>query len=259
MEFRSTRCVMTTRPSAIVKTGFSRIWASGYSPSRNVVACQVVSFSASRWTNSCTDMLPSGSDFGMSVRKESTITMRGESSSTFASIASRTLPRSFVRASSVRFANCTTLFTFAMSKNVNCCWYRSILSVGSPSTVKYTAGRSGVAFANMNWWASVVLPHPGSPTMRLNEYSGQPPPRMASSFPTPEGSRLMDTFRDSLIDHLRSWLVLGQHRDAPCLLHERKHQVVADKRSQQVDVICQYGREAIFHGLHVHSLNAGDR
>ena len=58
----------------------------------------------------------------------------------------------------------------------------------------------------------------------------------------------MDTFRDSLIDHLRSWLVLGQHRDAPCLLHERKHQVVADKRTQQVDVICQYGREAIFHG-----------
>src|SRR5438034_4196389 len=237
MEFRSTRCVMTTRPSAIVKTGFSRIWASGYSPSRNVVACQVVSFSASRCTNSCTDMLPSGSDFGMSVRKESTITMRGESSSTLASIAAKTLPRSFVRASSFRFANCTTLFTFAMSKNVNCCWYRNILSVGSPRTVKYRAGRSGVAFANMNWCASVVLPHPGSPTMRLNEYSGQPPPRMASSFPTPDGSRLMDTFRDSLIDHLRPWLVRVQHCGAtPRLLHERKHQVVADKRTQQLEV-----------------------
>src|SRR5439155_16094839 len=251
MEFRSTRCVMTTRPSAIVKTGFSRIWASGYSPSRNVVACQVVSFIASRWTNSCTDMLPSGSDFGMSVRKESTITMRGETSSTFASIAAKTLPRSFVSASSVRFANCTTLFTFAMSKNVNCCWYRNILSIGSPSTVKYSAGRSGVAFKNMNWWASVVFPQPGSPTTRLKEYSGHPPPRIASSLPTPDGSRLIDTFRDSLIDHLRSWPIVGQQRRAPRLLHEGKHQVVADERPEQPDIVRQQGRKSLFEAVHL--------
>ena len=62
MEFRSTRCVITTKPSARVNTGFSRICASGYSPSRNVVASQDASFMESRCTNSCVDMLPSRCD-----------------------------------------------------------------------------------------------------------------------------------------------------------------------------------------------------
>ena len=40
--------------------------------------------------------------------------------------------------------------------------------------MKYSAGRSGVASANIIWCASVVLPQPGGPAMTLNENSGKP-------------------------------------------------------------------------------------
>ena len=52
--------------------------------------------------------------------------------------------------------------------------------VGSPRTVKYRAGRSGVAFLNMTCWTSVVFPAPGAPAIRLNEYSQSPPPSTVS-------------------------------------------------------------------------------
>src|SRR5688572_10233484 len=64
---------------------------------------------------------------------------------------------------------------------------------GSPNTVKYTAGVSGLALANMNWCASVVLPQPGAPAMMLKEYSGRPPPRISSSPGTPVDSCLIST------------------------------------------------------------------
>ncbi len=77
---------------------------------------------ARRCTNSCTSICPVGEGPGSKVRNESTMTMRGENSSTVATIDLRTVPRSLVSASSVRLANRTTSLTFAMSKNVNCCW-----------------------------------------------------------------------------------------------------------------------------------------
>jgi hypothetical protein len=80
-----------------------------------------VSFIASRCTNSWSDMPPVAATLGMSVRNESTMTMRGANFSTLATMASRTRPRSLVSASSVRFAKWTRLFTFDMSKNENCC------------------------------------------------------------------------------------------------------------------------------------------
>src|SRR5690606_31858850 len=61
---------------------------------------------------------------------------------------------------------------------------------GSPSTVKYNAGRSGVASWNMIWCASVVLPLPGGPAMRLEEDSGRPPPSTSSRPGTPVCRRL---------------------------------------------------------------------
>src|ERR1019366_2427028 len=64
---------------------------------------------------------------------------------------------------------------------------------GSPSTVKYSAGRSGVALAKTNWCASVVLPLPGAPAMMLNENSGRPPPTNSSRPGTPVESLLIFT------------------------------------------------------------------
>src|SRR5437773_2655286 len=73
---------------------------------------------------------------------------------------------------------------------------------------------------------------------------------MASSFRTPDGSRLMDTFRGSFIDHLRSWHVLCQHRRAPRLLREWTHQVLPDERTEESDVMGQYGGEPLFQAVH---------
>src|SRR5688572_6758659 len=57
-----------------------------------------------------------------------------------------------------------------------------ILSSGSDSVVRYAMGRvSGRALANTSCCASTVLPTPGSPTTRLIELDGKPPPRMRSS------------------------------------------------------------------------------
>src|SRR5664279_412976 len=45
----------------------------------------------------------------------------------------------------------------------------------------------------MIWCASVVLPQPGGPPIRLKEYSGRPPPRISSRPGTPVGKRSMVT------------------------------------------------------------------
>src|SRR5665213_2772726 len=73
---------------------------------------------------------------------------------------------------------------------------------GSPSTVKKSAGRSGVALAKTIWWASVVLPQPGAPAMMLKENSGRPPPRISSRPGTPVGSLLIVTLFGGVIVHL---------------------------------------------------------
>jgi hypothetical protein len=83
--------------------------------------------------------------------------------------------------------------TFSRSKKVYCCWCRSILAAGSPRTVKKSAVRVGVAFANTNWCAIVVFPVPGGPATRLNEPSGTPPPRIRSSPGTPLASLSITT------------------------------------------------------------------
>src|SRR3954462_5729337 len=93
----------------------------------------------------------------------------------------------------------------------------------------------------MNWCASVVLPQPGSPTTRLNEYSGHPPPSTSSSFSTPEGKRLMETLRGSLMITFALRRYLGQHLSAPCLLHEREDHILSDERARQFAVALQQG------------------
>jgi len=40
---------------------------------------------------------------------------------------------------------------------------------------KKSAGRSVVAFRNATCWLRIVLPLPGTPTMRLMAFSGSPP------------------------------------------------------------------------------------
>src|SRR3954447_12044866 len=115
--------------------------------------------------------------------------------------------------------------------------------VGSPRTVKYTARCSGVALVNMNWCASVVLPLPGSPTMMLNEYSGQPPPRMSSSFDTPVGSRSMRTFFCGSV--MFTFDLRGPDRCGfPRSLDERHDQIFADECAEQSNFVGQDSGEA---------------
>src|ERR1019366_2235573 len=64
---------------------------------------------------------------------------------------------------------------------------------GSPMMLKYTASRSGAAFANWIWCASVVLPPPGPPAIRLKENSGIPPPKTSSRPGTPDGNLRIGT------------------------------------------------------------------
>ena len=58
IEFRSTCWYSQNSPSATVKTGLSRISPSAYSPIRNVVACQLVRWRASRWTKPWSSISP---------------------------------------------------------------------------------------------------------------------------------------------------------------------------------------------------------
>src|SRR5665213_1772637 len=51
----------------------------------------------------------------------------------------------------------------------------------------------------MIWCASVVLPAPGIPAIRLNENSGTPPARILSSPGTPVSRRRMGTFFDIVL------------------------------------------------------------
>ncbi len=76
------------------------------------------------------------SGFRTIVRKESTTTTPGLDFSTSLVIASRTAPRSFSRTTWLRLIKRMEPGSLAGSKNVYCCWYRSILMADSPRTVK---------------------------------------------------------------------------------------------------------------------------
>src|SRR6187401_2769089 len=96
----------------------------------------------------------------------------------------------------------------------------------------------------MNWCASVVFPAPGSPTMTLKEYSGQPPPRMSSSFGTPDGSRLIRTRAISFIDVLCFRRRLD-YLSAPGVRDYRQNEVPAYEGDERF----QCGRENRDKGL----------
>ena len=104
---------------------------------------------------------------------------------------------------------------------------------GSPSTVKYRAGRSGVALANTIWWASVVFPPPGAPAMMLNEYSGSPPPRISSRPGTPVGSFRIVTRSSALMVVPRLGRPFRPWRVGPRVAHQAQRQGFADERHQQ--------------------------
>src|SRR5678816_2675300 len=101
---------------------------------------------------------------------------------------------------------------------------------GSPMMLKYTAFRSGLAFANMIWWPSVVLPPPGPPAIRLNENSGIPPPNTSSRPGTPDGSLRIGT--RSLIFLVPLGCRLVDRRPGPS--QHLDGQPVSDEGRQQV-------------------------
>ena len=76
------------------------------------------------------------SGFRTMVRKESTTTTAGLAFSTSLVICSKTAPRSFSRTTWLRLIKRMESGSLAGSKNVYCCWYRSILIADSPKTVK---------------------------------------------------------------------------------------------------------------------------
>ena len=94
-ELRSMLWYSHRMPSATVNTGFLGASLSSYSPTRKVVACQVVRCSARRSRKPCSSSPPSRAAAAArtTVRKESTTTMPGLIRATSATIASNTVPR----------------------------------------------------------------------------------------------------------------------------------------------------------------------
>ncbi len=122
------------------------------------------------------------------------------------------------------------------------------MSVGSPITLKYKAGRAGEARVNKIWWASVVLPAPRAPAITVKEYSGSPPPSTSSRPGTPVGSRVMATRDVALMLSLS--FMLAPHPDVvagdlrPGLADQAERQILADERDQQPNDVGEDGGEA---------------
>src|SRR5450631_2804747 len=104
---------------------------------------------------------------------------------------------------------------------------------GSPSTVKYSAGRSGVALANMIWCASVVLPQPGAPAMMLKENSGRPPPRISSRPGIPVGNFLIVTFSCGTMITFSPGLCRRKRQIRPCGDYQTQHKIFSDQGDKQ--------------------------
>src|SRR6202050_1938566 len=159
--------------------------------------------------------------------------MPGLAFSTSFVISSKTASRSFSNTTWLKLIKRTALFNLAWSKNVYCCWYRSILIAGSPRIVKYSAGRSGVALANTIWWASVVLPLPGAPAMMLKENSGRPPPRISSRPGIPVGSLLIFTLSCWVMIAIPPGVYVEDQKTPPHIEHQTKFKGFADERRKQ--------------------------
>src|SRR5512132_2924788 len=92
------------------------------------------------------------------------------------------------------------------------------------------AERSGVASANIIWWARTVLPHPGDPAMRLKENSGSPPPSTSSRPGTPVRRQLM-----RILVVIGRFLGTGATQNAvPAGAKQPLRQGTADQSSQKV-------------------------
>ena len=121
-EFRSVTCQSQRRPSAMVKRGLSRISTSAYSPTRKVVASQLVRNCARRWMNNCiSSSLALVMAFRTTVRKESTTTIPGWNEVTCLMISSSTAFRSCSITTSARLMKRTALPSLASSKKEYCC------------------------------------------------------------------------------------------------------------------------------------------
>ena len=121
-EFRSVTCESQKRPSATVNTGLSRISSGTYSPTRNVVASQLVRNWARRWMNDCisTSLAPAIA-LRTTVRKESTTTMPGLTAVTCLMISSSTAFKSCSSTTSLRLMKRMALPSLDSSKKEYCC------------------------------------------------------------------------------------------------------------------------------------------
>ena len=123
MELRWTLWRSQIRPSATVNTGLASV-SLKYSPTRKVVACQLVISMPNCWTNSCRLV------FGLSAlslaktteRNESTKTSPGLWAATSSTMRLSTRSRSPLMASSDRQTKRTLWLMASASKKSNCCW-----------------------------------------------------------------------------------------------------------------------------------------
>ncbi len=122
-ELRSVTCESHRMPSTMVKSGLSRISSWTYSPTRKVVASELVRNWDRRWMNDCTSKSPTAlAALRARVRKESTTTTPALAVVTCAMISSNTAFRSFSNTRSERLMKRTAAPTLESSKNENCCW-----------------------------------------------------------------------------------------------------------------------------------------
>src|SRR5918994_5977562 len=87
--------------------------------------------------------------------------------------------------------------------------------------------------------------------MTLKEYSGHPPPRMSSSFGTPDGNRWMGTLLcgSLMVTFDPRW------RDGcgfPRRLHEGHDEIFTDERAEQSYLVGQHSGEALLKRRAIH-------
>ena len=190
IEFRSTCWYSQKRPSATVNTGLSRISPSAYSPIRKVVACQLVRWRASRWTNPCSsDLAVRAAGLARTtVRNESTTTTPGLAASTSLTISVEDRVQVLSSTTWLRLTNRTAVFDLGRVEEAELLLVAEHLEgrLAQHGEVQGRPLRGGVGEHHLV--GERRLPAPGAPAMMLNEYSGSPPPRISSRPGTPVGS-----------------------------------------------------------------------